>query len=91
VAGVDRKAARGAIGRVGITELARRLGLSVSTVSRALNGYDDVNAETRRRVFDAARAHNYVPSAGALRLRHGRTNTVGFVFSPLRSEFIEPV
>jgi LacI family transcriptional regulator len=84
------KKGRAATGRTGIAELARRLDLSVSTVSRALNGYDDVNAETRRRVVDAARAHNYVPSAGALRLRHGRTNTVGFVFSPLSSEFIEP-
>ena len=37
-----------------IVLLAKDLGLSISTVSRALNGYDDVSPETRERVFARA-------------------------------------
>ena len=39
---------------IGIRELARHLGLSIGTVSRALNDRDDVNRETRQRVLEAA-------------------------------------
>jgi LacI family transcriptional regulator len=42
-----------------IVLLARDLGLSISTVSRALNGYDDVSAATRERVFKRAKEFGY--------------------------------
>ena len=38
---------------VTIRDIAQHLSLSVSTVSRALNGYEDVASKTRQRVFDA--------------------------------------
>jgi len=75
--------------RVGIVELARHLGLSVSTVSRALNGYADVNALTRERVVAGARALNYLADPLGRNLRAGRTGAVGFVFSPVRDQFID--
>jgi LacI family transcriptional regulator len=51
-----------------IVLLARDLGLSISTVSRALNGYDDVSPATRERIFKRARELGYKPNPGARRL-----------------------
>jgi LacI family transcriptional regulator len=64
-----------------IKALAKELGLSTSTVSRALNGYPDVNAETRKRVEDAAKTLGYRANAGARRLVRGSTEAVGIVYS----------
>ncbi len=64
-----------------LDELAERLGLSKTTVSRALAGYSDVSAKTRTRVEDAAIAHGYQPNPLAQRLRSGRTDTVGLIIS----------
>ncbi|HWJ75076.1 substrate-binding domain-containing protein [Mesorhizobium sp. BR1-1-16] len=62
-----------------IRDLARHLNISIGTVSRALNGRSDVNAETRRRVFEAAAAIGYVPNQSGRSLRQGTTNAIGFV------------
>jgi LacI family transcriptional regulator len=77
-------------GRTSIADLAQHLGLSISTVSRALNGYTDVNAETRARVVEGARLLDYTPDAVSLKLRQGRTHTVAFVLSPSHQQFVEP-
>jgi LacI family transcriptional regulator len=61
--------------------LARNLGLSSSTVSRALNGYTDVSADTRKRVFDEAGRIGYRPNPVAHRLATGRTHVIGLVTS----------
>ncbi|MFI5015443.1 MAG: substrate-binding domain-containing protein [Hyphomicrobiales bacterium] len=62
-----------------IRELARRLDISIGTVSRALNGKSDVNARTRERVLAAAEALGYVPNQSGRSLRQGVTNTIGFM------------
>jgi LacI family transcriptional regulator len=64
-----------------IQALADSLGISISTVSRALNGYTDVSAATRQRVFDAAKAMNYTPHPVAHRLATGKTGAVAIVNS----------
>lgn len=64
---------------VSIQDIAKRLGISVSTVSKALNNYSDVSAATRERVQQAAREIGYHPSAAAQSLRKRRTNKVGLV------------
>ncbi len=64
-----------------IKALAKELGLSTSTVSRALNGYQDVNQDTRQRVEVAAKAHGYRANAGARRLVRGQTEAIGIVYS----------
>ena len=75
-----------------LKELAAKLGLSPTTVSRALNGYPEVNAATRDRVVAAASRHNYRPNARAIRLATGRALAVGHVI-PLntRSEIMNPI
>lgn len=64
-----------------IKTLAKELGLSTSTVSRALNGYQDVNEATRLRVQEGARTLGYRANAGARRLVRGSTEAVGIVYS----------
>ncbi len=64
-----------------IKALAKELGLSTSTVSRALNGYQDVNETTRKRVEEAARTVGYKANAGARRLVRGSTEAIGIVYS----------
>ena len=62
-----------------IVLLARDLGLSISTVSRALNGYDDVSQATRERIVKRARELGYKPNPGARRLKSGRSSMVGVI------------
>ena len=62
-----------------LDELATHLGLSKTTVSRALAGYADVSAKTRERVREAAKAHGYQPNPLAQRLRSGKLDTVGLI------------
>ncbi|MBT0569902.1 LacI family DNA-binding transcriptional regulator [Curvibacter sp. CHRR-16] len=66
---------------VNIKQLAQSLGLSISTVSRALNGYPDVNQQTRERVQEMANSMGYAPDARAQRLVRGRADAVGMVYS----------
>ncbi|WP_421762031.1 substrate-binding domain-containing protein [Devosia sp.] len=63
----------------GIARLASELGISTGTVSRALNGKPDVNAETRARVLEAAQRIGYAPNASARNLAKGVTNSIGFM------------
>ena len=51
--------------------IAKQLGISVTTVSRALNGYDDVSQETRARVEAEAQRRGYRPNTFARRLKMG--------------------
>jgi LacI family transcriptional regulator len=71
--------------------LASSLGLSITTVSRALDGYSDVAPSTRVRVRLAATAANYRPHAAARRLRLGATETVSIVLPGDPGHFDEPL
>ncbi|RZF65457.1 LacI family DNA-binding transcriptional regulator [Sphingomonas populi] len=64
-----------------IRALASHLGLSIGTVSRALNDRKDVNAQTRQRVIEAASTLGYTPNQSGRTLRSGRTGTVGFMLT----------
>jgi LacI family transcriptional regulator len=63
--------------RVTIRELARLSGVSVGTVSRALNGYADVRSETRERIMRLARELDYTPAAAARSLVTQRSHVIG--------------
>ncbi|MDF7679394.1 substrate-binding domain-containing protein [Enterobacteriaceae bacterium ESL0689] len=67
-----------------LKSIAKELGISVTTVSRALNGYDDVSPETRARVEAEAQRRSYRPNTFARRLKMGKIDAVGLVF-PVRS------
>lgn len=68
-----------------LRELSDILGLSQTTVSRALNGFPEVKEETRRRVREAAEKHGYSPDTRARSLATGRAMSIGHVI-PVSSQ-----
>ncbi|MFO7274440.1 MAG: LacI family transcriptional regulator [Symbiobacteriaceae bacterium] len=71
---------------VTIKDVARRAGVSITTVSRALNGYPDVSPDTRRRVLQVAREMGYRANAIARSLVTKKTRTLGVLISGLRRD-----
>ena len=75
-----------------LKELSAHLGLSQTTVSRALNGYPEVSEATRSRVLEAAAAHSYTANARAKALATGRSMAIGHVLPVSTSgEMVNPV
>ena len=66
---------------VTIRDLAEHCGLSVSAVSKALNGYSDISETTRQTVMAAVRELDYHPNAHARALKGGRSYNLGVLFS----------
>jgi LacI family transcriptional regulator len=73
-----------------LKELAGQLGLSQTTVSRALNGYPEVSEATRQRVLEAARRFDYRPNVSARRLATGRAGAIGAVLQTDRNLLLDP-
>jgi DNA-binding LacI/PurR family transcriptional regulator len=65
-----------------IGEIARRAGVSRSTVSYALSGKRTLSEATRRRIHDVIDELGYRPNAHARALKEGRTRTIGLVIPP---------
>jgi DNA-binding LacI/PurR family transcriptional regulator len=63
------------MGKVSIHDVAREAGVSITTVSRALNGYDDVSDATRKRIKEVVDRLNYAPNDYARSLG-GKANKV---------------
>jgi LacI family transcriptional regulator len=74
-----------------LKSLALNLGISKTTVSRALNGYPEVNVQTRERVLAAAKAAGYEPNPMARSLAVGRTNVFGIIYPLLPSDLGDPM
>ncbi|MFG5410406.1 LacI family DNA-binding transcriptional regulator [Piscinibacter sakaiensis] len=72
---------------VNLKDLSAHLGLSPTTVSRALSGYSDVSPATRERVRQAAQELGYQPNRAARQVALGRADAVGIVYSPA-TEFL---
>lgn len=66
-----------------IRDVAKAAGVSITTVSRALNGYSDVGEKTRRKVALVAQELNYRPNAVARSLVMNETKTIGLLVSEL--------
>ena len=73
-----------------IKQLAAYLGLSKSTVSRALNGYPDVNPDTRKKVIQAAQKIGYKANPTAQRLASGKSRNVGVILPSNAAMFVSP-
>ena len=65
---------------VSMKDIALRCGVSVATVSKALNGQPDIGEETRRRVEAVAREMGYLTNAAARALKTNRTYHLGVLF-----------
>ena len=73
-----------------LKDLAQHLGLSQTTVSRALNGYPEVNEATRERVALAAKTAGYRANVSARRLATGRVGAIGIFLPALGSVELGP-
>lgn len=77
--------------QITIKDIARELGVSPSTVSRALKDNPDISQETRDAINKYAREHNYKPNVLALNLRTSRSNTIGVIIPQLVHHFFSCV
>ena len=77
--------------QITIKDIARELGVSPSTVSRALKNNPDISQETRDLIHKYAKEHNYKPNALALNLRTSRSNTIGVIVPQLIHHFFSCV
>lgn len=80
-----------ATGPTTLRDIARLVGVSVATVSSALNESGRVSEQTRARVLQAAEALNYVPNLAARSLHRARTNVIGVMLghpSPASFEIV---
>lgn len=74
-----------------IYDLAKRLNISIATVSRALNNDPSVSKKTKRKVCELAEAMGYRKNNFASGLRMQKTNTIGIIVHELNSHFIASV
>ncbi len=70
-----------------IKDVAKRAGVSISTVSYALNGADCVKQATKERVLKAAKELNYVPNINAKLLKTQKTNNLGIFLPNIHTSF----
>lgn len=70
-----------------ISDVARLAGVSITTVSHAINNTRYVSPETKQKVYNAISVLNYTPDASAQRFRTGKKKTIGFVVPDISSKF----
>ena len=71
-----------------LREFSKKIGLPISTISKALGGYKDVNDKTRAKIVSLAKKYKYVPNVYAKTLASRNTLSVGLVL-PLGYNFIQ--
>ncbi|GAC1631000.1 MAG: LacI family DNA-binding transcriptional regulator [Candidatus Acidiferrum sp.] len=76
---------------VTLKDIARDLGVSVITVSKALRNHSDISEQTKARVLKRVQELNYRPNLAARTLVTGRTNMIGFVIPDLLNSFFSEV
>lgn len=67
--------------------IAKEVGVSVSTVSRALNDHYAISVKVKEQVKNVANRLHYVPNAGAVNLQSGKTNTIGVIVPTISRAF----
>jgi LacI family transcriptional regulator len=77
--------------QITIKDIARILGISPSTVSRALKDHPDINSDTKKAVNELASKLNYQPNAVALSLKNSRSNTIGIIIPEIVHYFFSSV
>jgi len=77
--------------QVTIKDLAEKLGISTSTVSRALKDHPDISLKTRQAVKELAKLLGYKPNLIALNLKHSKTNTIGLVVPEVEHPFFSKI
>ncbi len=73
-----------------LKDISKKAGKSITTVSRALNDYDDVSPETKKLVRQIAEQMGYQPNINAQRLQKQKTDTIGFIIPTFGPRFSDP-
>ncbi|HEY8542663.1 MAG TPA: LacI family DNA-binding transcriptional regulator [Pseudothermotoga sp.] len=76
---------------VTIKDIAIKAGVSINTVSRALNNKPDISPKTKQKVLQAAKELGYIKDLNALSLKNGTTKTIGVVFEDSSNPFYAEV
>lgn len=76
---------------VTLADVAKRVGVSASTVSRALSSPDKVNPQTRQEIMAVVEAMGYVPNQVAKSLNSGRRDALGIVVPDIANPFFPPI
>jgi len=79
------------MGQFTIKDLAKELGISASTVSRALRDHPDISDATKKRVVEAAEKFHYQPNQLAQALQKKSSNTIGVIVPEIRHHFFSNV
>lgn len=74
-----------------LKEIANQLGISVTTVSKALKGYSDVSEKTKKAVIELANQLNYTPNSFAVNLRTKESKTIGLIVPTIVHHFFSNV
>ena len=74
-----------------LKDVAKAADVSIASASRAINGLDNVTADIRARVLEAASKLRYVPHWGARSLAMNRTNTIGLLLPDIYGEFFSEI
>ncbi len=67
-------------GTVTIRDISKKCGVSVSTVSKALNHYGDIGPETAKLIRETAKEMHYVPNVAARQLKTNSSHSIGVLF-----------
>jgi LacI family transcriptional regulator len=73
-----------------IKEIAKKLGVSPSTVSRGLHDHPSIGLTTRMRIKKMAEELNYEPNQTAIFFQKGKTFTIGVILPELSEAFSRP-
>ena len=75
---------------VSIKDIAKRVNRSITTVSRALNDYDDVSPATKQLILQTAKEMGYSPNTFAQRLQKQQSDTIGLILPTFSPRFSDP-
>lgn len=76
--------------QVTLKTISKYTGFSVTTVSRALTGYDDVSRETKEKILSAAKELGYYPNLTARQLQKQKMDTIGLILPTSKPRFNDP-
>ncbi len=74
-----------------LKEIAEKLGISITTVSKALKNYPDVSEKTRKAVIDLAQELHYTPNSFAVNLRTKESKTIGLIIPEVMHHFFSNI
>ena len=74
--------------KVTLKDIAKELGVTVSTVSHVFNGRDDISEQTKEKVLKTAKKLGYIPNASAASLRLGKSNTIAAIVPDISNPYM---